>query len=276
MNNLLTEKYGVIPSDNKNNYQLSNCTTIIDNFPNKYEYEYPDIVYNQNEGKMCVPCSISLMRFIQKYKSTGNFVIPDPLSLYTFRDEDMYNGDGMKPRECLDILAKHNICTLNKSKFEMFNCIYANYSYESAVNYFKTNDYNISDYFKIKSYYSVHNINEIKCAIINFHAVSAMIPMYMCFKYPKKVKGIKHDEYYANFDVDFMRIEPGYYHQITIVGWIKNYWIVQNSWGNKFGYKGKVYMSFEYPILEAWTCIDNYNSDIFGIVSNNKDIQTTT
>ena len=165
--------------------------------------------------------------------------------------------------DVLNILANKSISTIDYNNRCLFNLIYNNYTYEQSIEYNSNKD--STDKFKIESYYLVHSINEIKCAIINFYAVTAMIPMFMCYKYPRKEQGSFSDNYFVDYDTDFIRM-GSYNHQITIVGWIHGYWKVVNSWGKQYGDNGICYMPFEYPIKEAWTCIDKSDDNVFGII----------
>lgn len=261
--------YGVISSNNNFNsdYTLNNINISV--YPDKYEYDYPELIFNQSHGKMCVPCSLSLIRYIQYYKSTGIYnIIPDPISIYANRTipKDNIEQEGMNVEDALNILKNKDILIMNNIIKILFDTQYNLYTYKDSLLYLNNNKSRLSNIFKIKSFYSLHSINEIKWSIMNFYAVTATIPMYMCYKYPDKRKSINGYDYYADFDSDYARMEAGYLHQITIIGWIRGYWKVVNSWGIGFANKGILYMPFDYPIKEAWVCIDKLNDNIFGII----------
>ena len=75
--------------------------------------------------------------------------------------------------------------------------------------------------YHIGSYYRVETIDEIKQSVYNFGVVSAMFPVYGSLLLDTKGKML----------VSSLEGSPTSYHQMTICGWNKEGWIVQNSWG---------------------------------------------
>lgn len=223
--------------------------------PDSYETEYPEFVYDQGTSNMCVACSLALIRFIQTYRQNGQELNFDPLFIYANRnmlpDENMYIGEGMSVRDALKII--HNFGD------SLWNDSYSGYfSYAKSVNIFNAHKDTMipqASPYRIDSYYAVKGASDIKTAVMNFGAVSAMFPIYKCLKNPI----IKDGKHYIKFSMLDRAQKYDGYHQMTIIGWVKDYWIVQNSWGREYGDKGKVFIPMNYPIMEAWTTLDYYD-----------------
>ena len=49
-------------------------------------------------------------------------------------------------------------------------------------------------------------------------------------------------------------------HCMAMVGWDETGWIIQNSWGKKWGNNGFLHLPYEYPVKEVWGIV--INSDI--------------
>ena len=61
-------------------------------------------------------------------------------------------------------------------------------------------------------------------------------------------------------------------HAIVIVGWNTKGWIIQNSWGESFGDKGRFVLPYGYGLLEARALVDyeNENDCVLMKPKNNK------
>ena len=245
---------GAIPSSLDSRDKLFENTkiaksSIIKKFPDSYKSEYPLFVYNQGTSNMCVPCSIALIRYIQTYLQTGKALTFDPLFIYAARTEKMYQGEGMSPRDAMSIAKNKGITTTNK-------LIYC--SYPESLIYFKKHEdefYKEAEKYKINTYYSIKNTNDIKTAIMKLGAVSVMIPHYECLDKPNYV----NNRAYINYSVFDKITKFKGYHEVTIVGWHRSYWLVINSWGRDYGIDGMIHLPIDYPLIECWTCIDDYN-----------------
>ena len=259
--------YGAIPSKaDKRDYNYSEYISCAaesnEEFPERYITEYPEFVYDQGTSNMCVACSLALMRFIQTYKQNGREVNFDPLFIYANRnmlpEESMYLGEGMAVRDGLKII--HNFGD------SVWDDSYSGYfSYAKSVKIFDEHkDFMVEQAlpYKIDSYYAVKGPADIKTAVMNFGAVSAMFPIYKSLRTPE----LKNGKYRIKFSILDKAQRYDGYHQMTIIGWEKDYWIVQNSWGREYGDKGKVLIPMSYPIMEAWTTLDFYDETRTDIV----------
>ena len=222
-------------------------------FPMHYMSKFPPLVYDQGNSSMCVACSIALIRHIQTYLQTGKSLPFDPLFVYAARTEKMYQGEGMSPRDAMSIVKNKGITTRED------NFIYC--TYPESISHLKKNEeewYKLAEPYKIDSYYSVKTKEEVKLAIMKCGAVTGMFPDYKCLHKPNTSNGISYIPY-SIFD----KINKfNGYHEMTIIGWHRTYWIVQNSWGKDYGVNGVVYIPMEYPTIELWTCMDTYNESL--------------
>ncbi len=225
--------------------------------PDSYITEYPEFVYDQGDSNMCVACSLALIRYIQTYKQNGQILAFDPLFIYAGRDildEVVYQGEGMSCRDALKVVHNYGD-SLWSDEYSGY------YSYIKAAKIFKEHKEIMvpqASPYKIDSYYAVKSKADIKAAVMNFGAVSAMFPIYKCLRQPE----LKNGRYHIRYNL-LDRAQKGEgYHQMTIVGWVDDEWIVQNSWGYEYGDRGKVLIPMSYPLMEAWTTMDYYDETI--------------
>lgn len=109
--------------------------------------------------------------------------------------------------------------------------------------------------YKIESYARCTTDDDIKHALINYGPVLASIKWYK--KY--------------TFDGDILHFDKNSdygYHAIMIIGYDKNGWICQNSWGRTWGNKGRFVYPYEDKLTEAWSFVDAKNTDVIVPVNN--------
>lgn len=241
-----------------NDYIIASTCCI--QMPDKYQTEFPAHVYDQRNSNMCVACSFALVRFIQTYMQNGKEVNFDPLFIYADRkDPDpqhiYYKGEGMSPRDAASIVKNYGD-SIWKNGYSGF------YTYPKAVRIFNAHKEEMEREaipYKIDSYYSVNSVADIKYAIMNFGAVSTMFPVYKTLYKPVM-------DHKGNYKVKFTLLDrtqkPDGYHQMTIIGWDDDCWIVQNSWGTEYGNNGIVRIPMSYPVKESWVTIDEYDETL--------------
>lgn len=149
------------------------------------------------------------------------------------RDSD-YQGEGMVIREALRQL---NHCGDVYYKDFPYNCRYP--EVKALIEQDKDNLAAKAEPHKIIDYYRCYSKDEIKEAVYDRGACVICIPIYGKLE-RNQSKPIGNEEITG-------------YHAMVIVGWTKNNeWIVQNSWGDHWGYKGKLLLDMDYPITEYW------------------------
>ena len=247
----------------KDEKRLKDIFTITNRFPTEYSTKLSVTpVFNQGKGGMCVACSLSLLYFILRYKRTviDNEIV-DPVDIYGNRYEESHLGKGMKINEAIQYTIDNGVYFDSLfSTLSLFETVYNGLTYEESLKYCANNK-DRKRFPIINYYYSVHNINEIKSAIINFGACILMIPIYHCYKYPTK----QINDYYVEYSLQEYESEPEYFHTVVISGWKYKYWKAHNTWGEKFGNNGVTYLSFDYPIIEGWVCVDKFDDTNYGL-----------
>jgi hypothetical protein len=203
-------------------------------------------VENQGNVNSCVAHSCSYLcesvmnekdKLADRHFATG-FV-------YGYRPAGYYQGQGMYPREALKTLQE--VGNVPKQVYP--------YNVEvpeaiTAINKRLGEFLPIAKGFKIKSYFRLNTVDDIKNCLMNISPVTAMYPVYETLNAPKGGK--------VEFDGG-----KGFrgYHQMSIYGWSGKYWKVLNSWGGEWdndGDKdGATLISMDYPIIETWGVTSN-------------------
>ena len=237
-------KFGAVPSPvDERDYKVKEVLAGAPCLPDEYINEIKDVVpiFNQGTSSQCVACSLATSRTYQEYAENQTLKQYSPTYIYGNRTPEMNQSEGMYPREALKTLK--NFGTVLWADLPG-HCSYpdAKAKYEKDKEILDNKAYP----YRIGSYYRVETIDEIKQSIYNFGIVSAMFPIYGDLLLDVEGKKL----------VSIPEGEPTSYHQMTICGWNKEGWIVQNSWGSNWGEKGFFLIPYTYPITEAWTIID--------------------
>ena len=215
-------------------------------YPNDYEIkDYPELIFNQGNFHLCVPYSISLIRHIQIYKRYGLSIIPDPIHIYYNRDKDMYQDEGMITEEVLRYIIKYGIPEIDvKQLISVINtCFKIKFDLKKSKY---INDSEIKDIDKVFGYKKLNSIEEIKESILKYYGVIATVKHNEAIRYPDKNGYINYSAY-ETYDEN---------HQLVILGWKSNNWIIQNSYGKEYGINGKAYLPMDCGLLEAYCIID--------------------
>ena len=193
-------------------------------------------ILNQGSVGSCVAHAIATMLaqgdlvvFGDAYEYSRGFI-------YGNREPEQYQGEGMRTNEALKQVNHYG------------DCVYEDFPYNEKYDVVKqliaSNKealYLLAEPYKLNSYYRCNNNNEIKRAVYRNGGVVIAIRVYEDFS---------RDLHKSKSFV------PRGGHAMVIVGWTNDgRWIVQNSWGADWGYGGKLFMDFDYPISEAWGVI---------------------
>ena len=214
-------------------------------------------VKNQKNKNSCVAHALSTLKEIQEYYDSGDNKSFSIGWIYGYRLPEQYQGEGMYISEALSNLRhfgavhKHYIPdNLEYSEITTIINDMKDVCLKEAVNY------------KIANYAQVNNLTEIKHAIYVDHS-------------PVVVGSLLFESFYETDGSGIVKCpnmskEVNYGgHCMLITGWTtinnKEYYVVQNSWGEEFGDNGFCYIPVDepFPFCEKWTVLDiqNYNKN---------------
>lgn len=220
--------------------------------PDDYESNVPnDFVFDQGSSDQCCACAYSLIRMIQEYDQSGLDEPFSPSFTYANRKIGEYEGDGMMMRDCCK---QGRYGSILWSEFPNF------YSYKEAKKILNKNKDKFLEHaypFRINSFYTAHSDTEIMQAVYLTKAV--LIGMYITDPFYHPIGG------YVDYSNDNEALIDG--HAVIIKGWKTvdgvKYWIVQNSWGARWGDGGTCYIRFndlrKYLIDDAYVLVDEIN-----------------
>lgn len=214
-------------------YKLSQYTSLAD--PSKELTEYilplPDksIALNQYRTPTCVGQACAMAKMISEYMLTNKWISLSPYSIYGYYNND---GNGMSIRYGIEVLYKWGcLPTANFSEKgdnpELYNKLkkYRDTHPEAEE---------IASRYKIDSYVSLRDFDDIKRAVFNGMPVVGAVNADSSFG--QRPNGI--EPRYPNSNAQG--------HAICFVGWKvindTQYLIAINSWGNKNGLDGRVYI----------------------------------
>ena len=209
-----------------------NESTLGSHFPKEYDGISSKIL-NQGAISSCVAHASATSLNIGEYIFNDIQLNFSPGFIYGNRGDNDYKGEGMYLRQALK--------QLNKSGCVLYEDFPYNLPYDDVEHLiFKKKNKLLekAKKYAIKNYYRCYTERDIKDCIIVRGGVLITIPIYTNFgrdlHKPKKKTLIG-------------------YHSMIIIGWTEDdKWIVQNSWGKKWGYDGKLLMDFDYPVDEYW------------------------
>jgi len=198
-----------------------------DNFPLEFTI-LKDFPIVKNQENIC-SCTAHVISSIGEMYDRNNTVFSTG-AIYGNRRYTDYIGPGLDIRGALKAVQKDGFV-----KNDDYNY---NEEVPEAIKRFEFTDLNFSD--KASYYYQLWNNKEIKQALMNGWAVIGAINWYDAY------------EILENDTIKFSGKFAGA-HAILILGWDKDGWLIQNSWGKYFGNNGRCILPFETEFLETWT-----------------------
>lgn len=218
----------------------------------KAEKEFPQAfcletvpVKNQKDKPTCtahVLASVVEYHHLRQYNDHKEFSTE---FIYGVREKDYYVGDGLVIRDGLNTLLKYG--DVYRS-----DC-WGNHDYREAMETVSSNFEELQELafpHRISAYFKLNSIEEMKTALMKYGVVVVSMPMY---KGDKLVKDI--------YTYDPKAKRRGY-HCVFIYGWDSRGWLVQNSWGELYGWDGRFVIPFDFDFVEMWGVADDITEGI--------------
>lgn len=239
-------KYNIVSSSNSQN---------VGNFPSNFRL-WTSGIKNQQTKSTCVAHAIATLKETQEYYDTTDKKLFSTSWIYGNRTDEQYQGEGMYIQEAL-------------SNLKNYGAVYAedlpdNLDYNDSVNIISVRREELLELartHKIKNYAVPNTVNDIKSSLY--------------FDKSPVIIGVEIFDSFYDIDNTGIATVPNYKtersyggHAVTIIGWtvIKNkeYWVVQNSWGEYWGDNGVCYIGINdnFPIYEKWCSVDIINHEI--------------
>jgi len=237
----LIKYYGVRPSKrDKRDLKISG---VIPSFPSSFELPLPRI----KDQKQVSSCCAHSMAYVSE--AVLGLDQASVAWIYGYRPSGYYKGEGMYPRDALK--------TIN----QVGSVPYVNFPFNEEVpGVISRVNQNLKDLtlfakpHKSTVFFQTKTDDEIKTCIMKYGPVSIMYPVCKNFENPVNGK-------IESLGSDFLG-----YHQVTLYGWQGDYWLMINSWSEKWGNNGIALINKKYRWTEAW----GFSTDKDAVVSDSK------
>lgn len=211
------------------------------NLPEDFVFSKEVSVKNQENVNSCVAHAMSSI--LESYTDTPlstNFIYGTQKKLYGHEGEGMYLRDA-----CATALKygdmEYEDCPGNTEVPECYE------SAEAALNCPEKRE--AAYYYRVNRYFSCNSPADIKYAIYNYGPVLAALNWSYSF--------------YVNDEgiLSCEEVNPEYCggHAVMVIGWTKDGFLCQNSWGEDWGMNGKFILPYSMKFTEA-RGIEDYNN----------------
>lgn len=229
----------------KSPYDIRDFTIQADaDLPEEFELDVEVPVKNQGLQPTCVAHALSSIveyhykRQQKKYRKFSTEFI------YGLREEGYYVGDGMCIRDGLNTLLKYGDTFASDCRGN-HDCEYAMKNVNARVDELKE----LAFPHRIRAYFKINTIDELKTALKKYGAVAVSMNTYEDAKLVNDV--YTYDETKENGR-----------HCVFIYGWTKKKcWKVQNSWGPLYGGDGRFKIPFDFKFNEMWGIVDDIHDE---------------
>lgn len=238
----LVNKLKIFSPDDSRDYTLKAVGVEKQELPEEYMPEKRIPITNQFWSSMCASHTLATVMSYGELKAGLEPNIFSKGRIYADRNGQNTDMEGMYTRDAIKILQKEGDCPHHYFRWHMSDIGTISYAYQHKEEELNEK----SSPYKIKSYGRLYADDDIKTAVLKFGAVVLCYPMY------------KSNDTYINPPKEGEKSSGS--HAITLIGWTKDYWVLQNSWGKSAGDHGLFYMSKDYPWREAWFIEVNPNT----------------
>ena len=235
--------YGAIPSPpDERDYKASDyvaqgvrpATFIQDKAP---------VLHQGNVGS-CVAHALSTMKYLHERKERGCHYEWSTDFIYHNRLSSDHQGAGMVVREALSQLQKCGTCLHQDLPT---NTDYPNQTAKTIIDALREK----AKPQNVKNYVRCFNTSEICDGIFQNGAAILVIDVRSSFD----------SHYMKTKDTMLLPIPKTSeasrgFHCVCAVGYTEEGIIIQNSWGELWGFEGQAIIPYDYPIVESWSVID--------------------
>lgn len=209
-------------------------------FPITFELDELPVKNQKSTGSCVAHAASSLVEYINRWQE-GSYVRMSTGYIYGNREfETRKLTGGYYTRLAMKVLKERGDCP-----WDLFP---NNEPMPKAEELYLNRDKSIDDEAyknRISTYFRVADKDSVKSLLVCGY------PVVCAAKWDNKVK---LDE---NNILSFpKKIKKGG-HCVLIVGWNESGWIIQNSWGEKWGNKGRATLPYSSPIQEMWGVTDD-------------------
>lgn len=224
----------------KSAYDMRDYTIKADaTFPEEYKSGVEIPVKNQRTKPTCVAHALASVVEYHNKRQSGRYRKFSTEFIYGFRPDGYYIGGGMCIKDGLNTLVKYGDV--------YYTDLEGNSNYERAMMKVANEWDELKEKaqpHRISAYYKLNNADEIKTAIMRDGVVVACMDTY---------EGAKLVDNVYTYDAS----KPKGRHCVLIIGWTRDGWLVQNSWGYFYGDGGRFYLPFGFKLAEAWGVTDD-------------------
>lgn len=208
-------------------------------FPDEYKCPVEVPIKNQLTKPTCTAHALASLVEYHNKRQHGTYRKYSTEFIYGFRPDGYYIGDGMCIKDGLNTLLKYGDV--------YYTDLAGNSNYEKAAEKVREDLVPLiakARPHRISAYYKLNTADEIKTALMRDGVVVASMNTYDGAKLVDNVytydKNAKHGA-----------------HCVLIIGWTRDGWLVQNSWGYLYGDSGRFYLPFDFKLNEAWGVTDD-------------------
>lgn len=238
------EFFGCYPSKKDlRNYRIKATAEQASDLPETFELPKITMIKDQGSVGSCVAHGLStILEYHEqgKHRLSTNFIYGIKKQLFDERSQGMYLKDACKIAvKYGDML--YDDCPGNDE---------VPYCYTKAESAFADEEkLNRAYVFRLNSYFSCDNDEDIKLALVKYG------PVLCCIKWYNGSKT------YEDGTLKYDTSKKEGYHCVVIYGWNETGWLCQNSWGDDWGQGGYFILPYSYGVREARAIVDEYNPE---------------
>ncbi len=257
---MINNMMGALPSSfDARDYTLITRSNVEEIIPLTF-YLKPILIKNQHTKPTCVAHALASLVEYHNFLETHKMQEFSTEFIYGCRDDIDYKENGMYLRDGLKIIQKYGDVLKELLPY--------NNNVKEAMSNVKDN---ASQLFpeaypnRISTYYKITDINKLKYSIFHDGPAVAGIKVYNTIKLNKN----------NVYEYNITKKKNFFGHAVMIIGWTKDNWIVQNSWGRSWGNKGIFYIPIEKSFDEIFFEVYGVTDNITDVKQSNKIVQKT-